>query len=77
MSTVSTCQRPARWGCGLRPDDRRLNAPHDRWRHAATFPKHFHDGSESNVVARPPADEPEQAVREVLTFVRRKLLSER
>jgi hypothetical protein len=22
------------------------NAPHNRWRHVSTFPKHFHDGSE-------------------------------
>ncbi len=51
------------------------NAPHDRWRHLATFPKHFHDGSESNVVASSISDNPEQAVREFLTFVRRKLLS--
>ena len=53
------------------------NAPHDRWRHVATFPKHFHDGSESNVVASSIADDPEQAVRNFLTFVRRKLLSTR
>jgi hypothetical protein len=26
------------------------NAPHNRWRHVATFPMHFHDGNENNVV---------------------------
>ena len=38
-----------------------------------TFPKHFHDGSEENVVGSDISDEPEEAVREFLTFVRRKL----
>jgi hypothetical protein len=51
------------------------NAPHNRWRHVATFPKHFHDGSENNVVESSISDDHERAVREVLTFVRRKLLS--
>jgi hypothetical protein len=51
------------------------NAPHDRWRHVTTFPKHFHDGSESNVAESLISDDPEKAVREFLTFVRRKLLS--
>ena len=50
------------------------NAPHDRWRGAVTFPKHFHNGSEDNVVASYIADEPEDALREFLVFVRRKLL---
>jgi len=44
------------------------NAPHDRWRHVATFPKHFHDGSESNVIASSIADNPEQV--EGITFPR-------
>ena len=51
------------------------NAPHDRWRHVATFPKHFHDGSESNVVESYISADPEDAIRELLTFVRHKLLS--
>ncbi len=51
------------------------NAPHDRWRHVATFPKHFHNGSESNVVEGLISDDPEKAVREFLTMVRHKLLS--
>ncbi len=50
------------------------NAPHDRWRHVATFPKHFHNGSESNVVESHINDDPEDAMREFLTFVRHKLL---
>ena len=49
------------------------NAPHERWKYVKTFPKHFHDGSEENVVESDISDEPEEAVREFLTFVRRKL----
>jgi len=51
------------------------NAPHNRWRYVATFPKHFHDGSDGNVVKSSINDDPEKAVREFLIFVRRKLLS--
>ncbi len=51
------------------------NAPHNRWQHVATFPKHFHDGSDDNVVESLISDDPEKAVREFLAFVRRKLLS--
>lgn len=51
------------------------NAPHNRWRHVATFPNHFHDGNESNVIESLISDDPEKAVREFLPFVRRKLLS--
>jgi hypothetical protein len=51
------------------------NAPHGRWRHVATFPKHFHDGSDSNVVESHISDDPQNAMREFLTFVRHKLLS--
>jgi hypothetical protein len=51
------------------------NAPHGRWRHVATFPRHFHDGSEGNVVESHISNDPEDAIREFLTFVRHKLLS--
>ena len=51
------------------------NAPHGRWRHVATFPKHFHDGSDSNVVESHISDDPENAMREFLMFMRHKLLS--
>jgi hypothetical protein len=50
------------------------NAPHSRWRHVATFPKHFHDGSDSNVAESHISDDPQNAMREFLTFVRHKLL---
>ena len=51
------------------------NAPHERWRGVSTFPKHFHDGDEFNVVESNIDDAPEQAIREFLAFVREKLLS--
>jgi hypothetical protein len=51
------------------------NAPHEKWRYVATFPKHFHDGNEGNVVESHISDAPEDAMREFLTFVRHKLLS--
>jgi hypothetical protein len=51
------------------------NAPHGKWRHVATFPKHFHDGSESKVVESQISDDPEDAMREFLTFLYHKLLS--
>ena len=51
------------------------NAPHERWRHVATFPKHFHNGDDSNVVESHISDSPDQAIREFLTFVRHKLLN--
>jgi hypothetical protein len=54
---------------------RHNNAPHDKWRYVATFPKHFHDGSESNVVESHINDNPEDAMREFLTFMRHKLLN--
>lgn len=45
------------------------NAPHKRWQDILTFPKHFHDGSEENVVPSHISDNPEVALREVLRFV--------
>jgi len=51
------------------------NAPHHRWHHVATFPKHFHEGTESTVVESHISDDPESAIREFLTFARHKLLT--
>ncbi len=50
------------------------NAPHRAWRHVMTFPKHFHAGDEHHVVESTISDIPEEALREFLLFVRRKLL---
>lgn len=49
------------------------NAPHKRWERIRTFPRHFHDGSEENVVESHICEEPEEALREFLKFVRWKL----
>lgn len=53
------------------------NAPHGKWRAVSTFPKHFHDGSEDRVEESQISDNPEQALREFLSFVRSKLLDSR
>jgi hypothetical protein len=49
------------------------NAPHKRWRIVATFPRHFHDGSEERVVESHLSEDVEQALREFLTFVQERL----
>ena len=49
------------------------NAPHKRWLSVATFPKHFHNASESNVVKSNLSEVPEDALREFLTFVRERM----
>lgn len=46
------------------------NAPHMAWQHVTTFPKHFHDGSENNVVASDISDEPRHALRQFCRFIR-------
>ena len=46
------------------------NSPHKRWESVATFPKHFHDGSETNVSESHLSEVPEEALREFLAFVR-------
>ncbi|MBE0411516.1 MAG: hypothetical protein IBX69_17465 [Anaerolineales bacterium] len=48
------------------------NAPHKRWIVVATFPKHFHDGDELNVGESHLGDDPMEAVREFLAFVKEK-----
>ena len=51
------------------------NAPHYRWKEIKTFPKHFHNGSEDNVEESTISDDPVEAVREFLSFIRSKLLT--
>jgi len=53
------------------------NAPHAKWRHVSTFPKHFHNGDEDTVVESYLSDDPEEATRIFLSFVRITLLEER
>ena len=53
------------------------NAPHKRWSRVGTFPAHFHDGSEMNVVESRISVNPLQALREFLIFVRGKMKDDR
>lgn len=52
------------------------NAPHNVWKHVATFPKHFHNGSEDNVVASYISNESQEALREFCHFIRSILRNE-
>ncbi len=52
---------------------RHANAPHRRWRSVATFPQHFHNGSEFDVSENTISQDPQEALREFLTFVRGKM----
>ncbi len=52
------------------------NAPHVKWKNISTFPKHFHDGSEDNVVSSHLSDDPVKAIREFLNFVVKKIKEE-
>jgi hypothetical protein len=51
------------------------NAPHQRWVHLSTFPKHFHDGSEDHIIESHLPDDPEQAVTSFLQWVRQKIVT--
>ena len=46
------------------------NLPDRDARKLETFPKHFHEGSEENIRESRISDDPEQAIRQLLTFVR-------
>ena len=50
------------------------NAPDKKWTFVKTFPKHCHDGAQDRVVESNLSDKPEQAVREFLNIVRRKII---
>ena len=49
------------------------NAPHKRWQGVKTFPKHFHDGSEEQVIESSISDASEEALHQFLAFIRDKL----
>jgi len=51
------------------------NIPHTKWKYVRTFPKHYHDGSEERVVESNISDNPEDAIRGFLTFVRVRIKS--
>jgi len=46
------------------------NAPHPAWKKVATFPKHFHNGSELNVQESCIPDNPVKAANYFLSFIR-------
>ncbi len=52
------------------------NAPHTAWKHVVTFPKHFHSGSEDNVVESHISDKPRRALAEFCRFIRSVLRAE-
>lgn len=50
---------------------RHNNLPDREARNLDTFPKHFHEGVEENVLESRISDDPEQAIRQFLAFVRK------
>ena len=48
------------------------NAPHKDWENVKTFPKHFHDGDEDRVRESYISEEPREAIRDFLNFVKKK-----
>jgi len=52
------------------------NAPHPRWKHVRTFPKHFHRMREESVEESHLSDSPEDALTEFLSFIRREMLGD-
>lgn len=49
------------------------NRPHARLKNMETFPRHFHNGSDENIEESRLSDDPIDAVKSFLEFVRRKL----
>jgi hypothetical protein len=49
------------------------NFPNTNWRNVSTYPRHFHDGSQDNVVVSPFHQEISQGFREFMAFARGKL----
>ena len=47
------------------------NAPHKSWKNVKTFPKHFHDGDEDRVRESYLSEEPREAIRDFLNFVKK------
>jgi hypothetical protein len=50
------------------------NAPHVKWSHISTFPRHCHDGAQDNVVESYLSPVPAVALREFLSIVRKKII---
>ncbi|MBI2661190.1 hypothetical protein HYX09_02875 [Candidatus Woesearchaeota archaeon] len=49
------------------------NAPHKKHMHIKTFPKHFHEGSEDNARESHLSENADDAIREVLRFIRKRV----
>lgn len=49
------------------------NFPDIDWANVSTFPCHFHDGTQTNVVASPFSSSAEQGFREFIQFARKRL----
>jgi len=52
------------------------NAPHSRWSKISTYPAHFHNGSEENVVESWISVEPKAGLRQFLAFIRQTIREE-
>lgn len=50
------------------------NAPHKKWKNIKTFPKHFHNGSDNEVIESSISDDPFIAIEQFLNFVRDELI---
>ena len=50
------------------------NIPHKKWSEVKTFPKHFHEGKEKNVVESYISEDIDEVVVEFLKFVRTKIV---
>jgi len=50
------------------------NRPHESLKHLKTYPKHFHVGSDGRIEESYLSDEPEEALRQFLAFVRNRLI---
>ncbi len=46
------------------------NAPHKAWKRVKTFPRHFHEGYETNVVESKISSMPKEAIREFFEFIK-------
>lgn len=45
------------------------NSPHLKWKHVASYPKHFHFETEDNVIESEISDFPEQAIKHMMEFI--------
>jgi len=53
------------------------NAPHPKWSHIKTYPKHYHDGSQENVKESNISDNPIEAIQAILQYMRKEITSQK